>query len=300
MRTRHNSMNQQMPLVQNNQNFRQSKFQPKSPPIIEIYDLEALEIDSQFSSLSSYSSSNEFNKIGNSQDHNSQLNSLCSSSSASSSPRSSIESSSFHIDNPFDKPFTFQEFISSIINCNDKKWHKLIIQDLARLLELKFRDFRKEFTNFNQQTKPLACNNTNNTNYINRNNQQQLSQYQPQTDQPQIKYLNSSVYLDTESDIFTYIAEKIFELAFDEPNGILGTVINLRLISDNGKVYHICNGIPYDQSTIATSEITITLKEDVTGLKKFLKAFKWYSSVGKYFALHIDSQNFDISKKRLY
>jgi hypothetical protein len=39
--------------------------------------------------------------------------------------------------------FFFIDFISSIINQDDIKWHKLIIQDLERIIELKFRDFKK-------------------------------------------------------------------------------------------------------------------------------------------------------------
>ena len=113
MRTRHNSTLQSMPTIQINQSLKSQKYQMKSPPIIEIYDLEALEIDSQFSSLSSRSSSNEFNSFNNNSfnqkppHHHSS--SLYSSSSASCSPRSSIESSSlFHSDPSFEKPFTFQ------------------------------------------------------------------------------------------------------------------------------------------------------------------------------------------------
>ena len=37
------------------------------------------------------------------------------------------------------------DFISEIINENDLKWHKLIIQDLERTIELKFREFKKQF-----------------------------------------------------------------------------------------------------------------------------------------------------------
>lgn len=271
-------MNHQMKHL-HNQTLRINKYQQKTPPIIEIYDLEALEIDSQSSSPSSYSSSNDFNQIKNKKPH---MNSLYSSSSASSSPRSSIESSSlFQSDTAFDKPFTFQEFISAIINCNDNKWHKLIIQDLARLLELKFRDFRKEFVS--NQAKPSG-------DHSDQQNQQITNK----------NYSYSSVYLNTESDLFIHMAEKIFELASEEPNGILGAILNLKLQCDNGKVYHICKSTPYDQTTIATSEITVTLKEDATGFKKFLQAFRWYSHIGKYLALQIDSKNFEVTRERLY
>lgn len=286
MRTRHNSTLQSLPTIQINQSLKTQKYQLKSPPIIEIYDLEALEIDSQLSSLSSCSSTNELSPLNNIQKqphhHNhSQSNSLYSSSSASCSPRSSIESSSlFHSDSSFEKPFTFQEFISSIINCNDEKWHKLIIQDLARLLEHKFRDFKKSFAASTKVSINSSVQNANNHKIV--------------------KGTNASIYLNTESDLFTYVAEKIFELASEEPNGILGAVINMRLQCESGQMYTICQSVPYDTSTIATSEITITLKEDVTGLKKFLQAIKFYSNVGRYMALHIDTKNFDTNRVRLY
>jgi hypothetical protein len=106
--------------------------------------------------------------------------------------------------------------------------------------------------------------------------------------------------LNSEADLFTYVAEKIFELASEEPNGILGTVINMKLQCENGQAFTICQGVPYDTSTIATSEITITLKEDVTSFKKFLQAIKCYSNVGRYLALHIDSKNFETHRLRLY
>lgn len=170
--------------------------------------------------------------------------------------------------------YYFSEFISSIINCNDKQCYKLIIQDLARLLELKFRDFNKSMFNANNQ-----------------------QNYQNQTSN---SFSNSSIYINTESDLFFHIAEKIFELASEEPNGILGTVINLRLECDNGRIYDICQKVPYDHTTIATSEFTITLKEGVTNLKKFLKNFKMYSNLGKYLAMHIDSKNFELLKLSLY
>lgn len=286
MRTRHNSTLQSLPTIQINQSLKTQKYQHKSPPIIEIYDLEALEIDSQFSSLSSCSSTNEFNSINTTKPYHQQFsqqqqsNSLYSSSSASCSPRSSIESSSlFHSDSALEEPFTFREFISSIISCNEKKWHKLIIQDLARLLELNFRDFKKSFA---ANTKVSTINNNHNIN------------------NKSSRGTHSSIYLNTESDLFTYVAEKIFELASEEPNGILGTVINMRLQCENGQMYTISQGMPYDTSTIATSEITITLKEDMTSLKKFLQAIKCYQNVGRYLALHIDAKNFDTHRVRLY
>jgi len=75
----------------------------------------------------------------------------------------------------------------------------------------------------------------------------------------------------------------VLELASEEPNGILGAVINLRLVCDNGQVFEICQGVAYDPSTMSTSQISITLKEDVTSVKKFFQGFKWYANIGKYF-----------------
>jgi hypothetical protein len=172
--------------------------------------------------------------------------------------------------------FFLKEFISSIINCNDKEWHKLIIQDLSRLLELKFRDFKKQLAN------AVKAENANGS---------------PKNSSNMV---GPSIYLNSESDLFTKIAEKIFELASDEPNGILGARIKLKLMCDGGKNYDICQSFPYDSSTMSTSEIVITIKEDITSFKKLLMAFKLYSNIGKYFSLHIDSNNFDIVKFRLY
>lgn len=168
------------------------------------------------------------------------------------------------------------EFIHSIMSCNEKKWQKLIIQDLARLLEHKFRDFKKTLPNLHSSltTQTTIENNL------------------------QEKKGTTSIFVNT--DLFTYIASKIFELASEEPNGILGTVINLRLQCDNGCFFDICQGLPYEPSTMATSEITIVMKEDVTSMKRFLQTFRLYANIGKYFALQIDSKNFDVYKARLY
>jgi hypothetical protein len=155
---------------------------------------------------------------------------------------------------------------------------------LSRLLELKFRDFKKQLTTASNnlqnavKSSSLSDNNMKNSLLLN----------------------SSSIYLNTESDLFTKIAEKIYELASDEPNGILGARIKIKLMCDGGKIYEICPSFPYDSSTMATSEIVITLKEDITSFKKLLQAFKLYSNIGKYFSLHVDSNNFEIVKLRLY
>ena len=190
------------------------------------------------------------------------------------------------------------------MNCNDKEWHKLIIQDLARLIELKFRDFKKNITKSNS-SKSVHHHNRNNhqiknyANQISQPNQTHFNSISSNSDK-EVTIANSTISINTESDIFTRISEKIFELASEEPYGILGTRINIRLMLENGKYYGICQSFPYDSSTMATSEIVITLKEDVTSFKRFLQTFKLFTNIGKYFAMHIDSNNFEIMKTRLY
>ncbi len=260
MKSRYNSaiQNQQFHIpIEQSKTHRTPRYQPRSPPIIEIYDLEALEIDnSQSNSLSSSSSSSNEN-FGSPQSQ-SYFNRSISSKSRQNSSSSPSSISLYSDSNPLEEPFTFQEFISSIINCNDKEWHKLIIQDLARVLEHNFKDFKKAFT----------------------------------------KQSQNHIHINT--DLFTYIAQKVFELASEEPNGVLGALISLKLECHNGQVFEICNGLAYDSSTMPTFQISITLKEDLTSFKKIFQTFKWYSNIGKYFSLHVDSKNFDIKKVQLY
>ncbi len=101
------------------QPLRFKRYEPKTPPIIEIYDLETLEYDSQNSSLSSSSSYSgdihHLRKIPNTctnfsnKSNNYPVSLYSESSSTSSSPRSSIESSHLFLsDTSFDEPFTFQ------------------------------------------------------------------------------------------------------------------------------------------------------------------------------------------------
>lgn len=113
---------------------------------------------------------------------------------------------------------------------------------------------------------------------------------------------NNSIYLDSESDLFIKIAESIFKLASEEPNGILGARLKLRIQLENGKCVDMCDCFPYDASTLSTSDIIITLKQDskTTGFRKFLQSFKLFANLGKYFPLSIDTKNFDIIKFRLY
>jgi hypothetical protein len=94
-------------------NANKQKYQSRTPPIIEIYDLEALELDvsnnssssSSSSSLSSSSSSAELNLL-----NKNAFSQYSPNSSTSSSPRSSFETSSLYQSdsNYSDEPFTFQ------------------------------------------------------------------------------------------------------------------------------------------------------------------------------------------------
>lgn len=91
-------------------NTNKQKYQSRTPPIIEIYDLEALELDvsnnsSSSSSLSSSSSSAELNLL-----NKNAFSQYSPNSSTSSLPRSSFETSSLYQSdsNYSDEPFTFQ------------------------------------------------------------------------------------------------------------------------------------------------------------------------------------------------
>ena len=169
----------------------------------------------------------------------------------------------------YDEQLTFQDFVSTIVNSEDKQSHLLIIQDIARLLELKLREFKKNLLHHTQ-------------NSVGKN--------------------LKSLYLDTQCDLFTRIAEKLFKMACEEPNGILGTRIKLSLALDNAATVDVCDFFAYDSKTFATSEITVILKEDVTKLKKFVLACGKVFSLGvdRFVALKVDSVNFEIAKKKLY
>ena len=172
-------------------------------------------------------------------------------------------------------PLFLSDFISSIINDNQVEWHKLIVQDLARLLELKFREFKKSVAQLNS----------------NKSGRQQ----------PVRNFITStSISVDVDTDLFTNIAQQVLEQASEEPYGILGARIRLRIMCEGGQCYDMCQCFAYDSNTMATSEITVTIKEDIRGLKRLLQTFNLYSNFSKYVSLHVDSNNFDIIKKRLY
>ena len=80
------------------------------------------------------------------------------------------------------------------------------------------------------------------------------------------------------TDIFSKISKEIFKSSLDEPNGILGARLNIRLQLDGGKIVDVCR-FAYDPTTFTTFEIFIILKEDVTSVKKLLHAFKLYSNL---------------------
>lgn len=272
-----------------------------SKTINEIYDLAFLELESTSSSASTSTSSSSspvsssptslFSAYSNCSNVNStQSSKKCSPppkttttadiyySSTNSTPRSSITSttsyqseilaasSSCFDGGDLDEQLTFQDFVSTIVNSEDKQSHILIVQDIARLLELKFREFKKNLV--------------------------------PEKNMKHI-------YLDTDSELFTRIAEKVFKLAGEEPSGILGTRIKLSLLLDNGKCIDVCQYFAYDAKTFATSEISVIIREDLTKMKKFLLAFSHRvftsaSVMERILALKIDSNNFDIAKKKLY
>lgn len=151
-------------------------------------------------------------------------------------------------------PFSFQDFISTIINENDIEWHKLVQQDLEKILQLKFREFKK-------------------------------------------LYLQKQNILIPE-ELFSKIAFAILKEACEEPNGILGARINLKLIYD-GKLIEVAR-FAYDPCTLTTFEVFITIKEDVRSLKKFLHAFKLYSNFGKFISTYLDENNYEFTKRKLY
>jgi hypothetical protein len=161
--------------------------------------------------------------------------------------------------------FTFRDFVSTMITSENKEMHKLIIHDISRLLELKFRDFKR----LNQQKIYLTT----------------------------LKNGKG----DDDDELFTQIAEKVFQMAIEEPNGILGARLQLRLELISGKSFDISDLFAYDASTMATSELYITLKEqEHSKTKRFVNKFRVLSSLDKYFAMQIDSENFNITKKRMY
>jgi hypothetical protein len=292
MRHRHyTEMNEKMPSSVIKLNITSSK-------VREIYDLDYLELDNSSTSSacsSGYSSSPESLKNF---DSNSLINSLNSTprssftyqnslNNNSSSAKSSTQQQHHHNyhhhhhhklnhyqQQQQNEQFSFQDFISSIVNSDDKDSQILIVQDIARLLELKYREFKKFIENSQQQ-------NHNNSSRSNLNTHQ-------------------AIYLNTESDLFTKIAESIFKMASEEPNGILGSKIKLRLMYESGNVIDMCPFFAYDTDTLATSEITVTLKECSTDLKKFFKAFRLFNNFVRYFPLNIHSSSFDINKRKLY
>lgn len=154
----------------------------------------------------------------------------------------------------------------------------MIVQDIARLIELKFREFKKRLS-------------------ASKSIQQTLN--------------TTGLYLSSDSDLFTKIAEQIFKQASDEPNGILGARIQLNLASDADKCVCVAESFAYDASTMQTSEIVVNMRQDkcqnsngdsssVGGLALIKKCLRYLHA--KYFQhrFTIDSNHFDIVKNRLY
>ncbi|CAF0816809.1 unnamed protein product [Brachionus calyciflorus] len=212
------------------------------------------------------------------------LNDSCSirsngSSNFSNSSSTSLNTSGSKLDNVSrsDESFTFQDFVSSILNNENKEYHNLIIQDIARLIELKFREFKKKFSS-------------------QKNLQQILN--------------TSSIYLNTDSDLFIKIAECVFQQASEEPNGILGAKLKLNLMYDDDKFLCISDSFPYDSTTLPTSEIIVNLKynnnkrngdsNNVGNFGFIKKCLKYFHSKYYQHVFVIDSKDFDIFKNRLY
>ena len=140
---------------------RPTRYAPRSPPIIEIYDLEVLELDSHSptssnssssssSSLSPCSSNENFKSLYTDSNNSNSIYSINHSDLFLNKSHNNTKSTNNYTrqysnnkNNIEEVAFTFPEFISSIINSTDINWLMLIIQDVARLLEHKFKDFKK-------------------------------------------------------------------------------------------------------------------------------------------------------------
>jgi hypothetical protein len=203
-----------------------------------------------------------------------------SNSSTSTTPRSSISKSyrsnsesgslaPFSDGEDSDEPYTFKEFVSTIISCDDKDMHRMLIQDIARTLELKFKEFKSAAALSASHNKPAK----------------------PHT----------GFYLNSDADMFTKIAERVFELGSEEPNGILGARLQLKLRLGDGQVCDCSELFEYDASTMSTSDIIVVINEDVSSCgRKLVSKFKMFSSFEKYLAIQIDPVAFTVAKNRLY
>ena len=159
------------------------------------------------------------------------------------------------------------------MNNENKEYHILIIQDIARSIELKFREFKKRFM-------------------TNKSLQQELN--------------TTCLTLGRDSDLFIKIAEEVFKQASEEPNGILGAKLKLNLIYENNLIC-LSDCFAYDSTTMPTSEIIVNLRQEkqsgdfgIGGFGLVKKCLKYLHS--KYFQtiFTIDSNNFEIVKNRLY
>jgi hypothetical protein len=178
----------------------------------------------------------------------------------------------YHCDN--DAEYTFKDFVSSVINNANEDLHVLIVEDIGRLLELKFRDFKKY---------ALKCN---------------LFAQQPGETVKAAE--NSAIFLKSDCSLFTQIGAQIFKLALEEPNGILGARLRLRFQLLDGRVYDCCDSFAYDATTMPTSELVVTLREQCTETRKLLGRFRILSALEKYLWRHVDPSNYEIIKNRLY
>lgn len=244
------------------------KYKYPKTEVKEIYDMDYLtwfqnglmSLPNDSHSVRSFNSNNSYANMSNSSASSASLNTVSRSESVPNSQET----------------FTFQDFVSSILNSHNQEHRHLIIQDIARLIELKFREFKKKLSS-------------------SKNLQQTLN--------------TTGLHLNSDSDLFIKIAEQIFKQASEEPNGILGACIQLNLIYDNDKCVCVAESFAYDTTTMPTSEIVVNMRQDkcsvngdssVGGLSLIKKYLRFLHA--KYFQhrFSIDSNNFDINKNRLY
>lgn len=169
--------------------------------------------------------------------------------------------------------------MSTVITSENREWHRMIIMDIGRLLELKFKDFKRA--------------------YLLQNPNEHTS-------------ITLSKRDDAFDSFFVRIAEQIFELGLDEPNSILGSRLQLKLQLQNGKCYECTDLFAYDSSTMTTNDISVTIYESQlskngtasssSSMRKLiqkLKIFNMEHSSNKR-SLVIDSVDYNVVKNRLY
>jgi len=147
--------------------------------------------------------------------------------------------------------------------------HQMLVQDIARLLELKFRDFGRAFA------------------------AQAASHGLVQT--------GVRLRSGGEPDLFTRVAERVLALGLEEPNGILGARLKLQLRLASGRILDCSDLFAYDASTMSTSEILVTICEQKESrARKLVHRFSLLARLDKYLPIQLDAVNFSIVKNSLY